>query len=112
MSASAAEVIPLGRDEPKTFATAVDAYLRSAGITASSKRIYKISLTTWAWLARGEQAPLGTDRRGATPPAVALAELEAPGAVEAITAAFVERARLIDANTVNRELSVMKAAVA
>lgn len=46
MSASAAEVISLGRDEPETFATAVDAYLRSAGIAASSKRIYKISLTT------------------------------------------------------------------
>lgn len=45
MSASTAEVIPLGRDAPETFTAAVDAYLRSAGIAASSKRIYKISLT-------------------------------------------------------------------
>ncbi|MEV4360145.1 hypothetical protein [Nonomuraea sp. NPDC049625] len=112
MSASAAEVIPLGRDEPETYADAVEAYLRSAGIGASSKRAYKISLTTWAWLARGEQAPLGVNRRRAVPPVVAFADLNAPGAVEAITAAFVERARLVDPNTVNRELSVMKAAVA
>lgn len=112
MSASAAEVIPLGRDEPETFTAAVDAYLRSAGISDSSKRVYKISLTTWAWLATGEQAPLGADRRGARPPAVTLADLNAPAATDTITAAFVERARLVDSNTVNRELSVMKAAVA
>lgn len=78
MSASAAEVIPLGRDEPETFAAAVDAYLRSAGISDSSKRVYRISLTTWAWLARGEQAPLGGHRRGAKPPAVVLCRPSGP----------------------------------
>jgi integrase len=48
----------------------------------------------------------------AAQPAVALAELDEPGAAETITVAFVERARLVDPNTINRELSVMKAAVA
>jgi hypothetical protein len=53
MSAGTADVIPLGQDRPETYGDAVEAYLRSAGIGESSKRIYRISLTTWAWLACG-----------------------------------------------------------
>ncbi|MEQ4724456.1 tyrosine-type recombinase/integrase [Nonomuraea sp. B19D2] len=109
-------VIPLHADRPATYADAVDAYLRSAGIAASSKRIYRISLLTWAWLAAGQQPPLGRARRGAVPPVVAFAALgETDGttpAADVLAEAFAQRARLVDADTVNRELSVMKAAVA
>ncbi|MFI7135795.1 tyrosine-type recombinase/integrase [Nonomuraea sp. NPDC050153] len=111
-----AAVLPLHADRPGTYADAVEAYLRSAGIGASSKRIYRISLLSWAWLATGQQPPLGRDRRGATPPAVAFTALgETNGttaAADVLAEAFAQRARLVDADTVNRELSVMKAAIA
>ncbi|WP_336217026.1 hypothetical protein [Nonomuraea sp. LPB2021202275-12-8] len=111
MSASTAEVIPLGQVRPQTYGDAVEAYLRSAGIGESSKRIYRISLTTWAWLACGLQPPLGKDRRGAKAPTLWFAALADPASAELLAGAFVERARLVDADTVNRELSIMKAAI-
>ncbi|MCW2880916.1 MAG: site-specific recombinase [Sphaerisporangium sp.] len=110
MSAGTADVIPLGEDRPETYGDAVEAYLRSAGIGESSKRIYRISLTTWAWLACGQQPPLGKDRRGAQAPATRFAALADPATSGLLAGAFVERARLVDADTVNRELSIMKAA--
>ncbi|MFI9561639.1 tyrosine-type recombinase/integrase [Nonomuraea endophytica] len=110
MTTSPARVIPFGQDRPETYADAVEAYLRSAGIGASSMRIYRISLRTWAWLACGQQPPLGKDRRGAPAPATRFATLADPATVDLIAAAFVQRAHLVDADTVNRELSIMKAA--
>ncbi|MEV0236364.1 tyrosine-type recombinase/integrase [Nonomuraea sp. NPDC050786] len=112
MSLIAADVIPLGHDRPGTYADAVEAYLRSAGIASSSQRIYRISLTTWAWLARGEQPPLGRARRGTTPPAVGFSTLDGPATAGVLAEAFAQRAGLVDADTVNRELSVLKAAIA
>jgi integrase len=106
-----AEVLALHGDAPTLYADAVEAYLTSAGIAASSRRIYRISLTTWAWLARGEQAPLGTPRRIAVVPALALAVLDRPDAPEVLAAAFAHRAELVDADTLNRELSVLGAAI-
>ncbi|MGP4104859.1 tyrosine-type recombinase/integrase [Nonomuraea sp. KM90] len=107
-----AAVLPLHADRPAAYADAVEAYLRSAGIGTSSRRVYRISLLSWAWLATGQQPPLGRDRRGASPPAAAFAALDDPTAAEALAEAFARRARLVDADTVNRELSVMKAAIA
>ncbi|MEV4091298.1 tyrosine-type recombinase/integrase [Streptosporangium saharense] len=111
MSAHTADMLSLGQDRPHAYREAVEAYLRSAGIGESSQRIYRISLTTWAWLACGQQPPLGKDRRGAQAPVVRFAALADPATAEFLAAAFAERARLVDADTVNRELSVMKAAV-
>ncbi|QYC38830.1 site-specific tyrosine recombinase XerC [Nonomuraea coxensis DSM 45129] len=111
MSLIAADVLPLGHDRPGTYADAVEVYLRSAGVAASSQRIYRISLTTWAWLARDEQPPLGRARRGATPPAVPFATLDEPATAGVLADAFATRARLADADTVNRELSVLKTAI-
>jgi hypothetical protein len=48
-------VVPLRGDRPARYVDAVEAYLTAAGINTSSRRIYRISLSTWAWLARGEQ---------------------------------------------------------
>ncbi|MEV6860388.1 tyrosine-type recombinase/integrase [Streptosporangium subroseum] len=111
MSAGTADVIPLGQDRPETYGDAVEAHLRSAGIGEASKRIYRISLTTWAWLACGQQPPLGKDRRGAQAPVTRFAALADPATSELLAGVFVERARLVDADTVNRELSIMKAAI-
>jgi hypothetical protein len=51
---SEAEVLPLRADAPATYAAAVEAYMTSAGIGASSRRIYRISLTTWTGQRRGQ----------------------------------------------------------
>jgi integrase/recombinase XerD len=59
-------------------ALAVDRYLAGAGISAGSARVYRIALTTWAWLLAGEQPPPGPARRGATPPTVELTVLARP----------------------------------
>lgn len=40
---------------PVSYAEAIGAYLTAAGIGVSSRRVYRISLTTWVRLARGEQ---------------------------------------------------------
>ncbi|WP_431914443.1 hypothetical protein [Nonomuraea jabiensis] len=106
-----AAVLPLHADRTAAYADAVEAYRRSAGIGASSQRVYRISLLPWAWLAAGQQPPLGRDRRGAAPPAAAFAALDDPTAAEVLAEAFARRARLVDADTVNRELSVLKAAI-
>ncbi|MEO3863276.1 tyrosine-type recombinase/integrase [Acrocarpospora sp. B8E8] len=111
MSAGTADVIPLGQDRPETYTDAVEAYLRSAGIAASSRRIYRISLLSWTWLVAGQQPPLGRDRRGAAAPTVAFAALGQAATAEVLAHAFSQRARLVDADTVNRELSVMNAAI-
>jgi integrase/recombinase XerD len=103
-----AEVHPL-HGAPMTYA---EAYLTAAGIGTSSQRIYRISLTTWAWPACGEQAPIGRARRGAPVPELALAALDRPGAASTLAKAFAARAALVDADTINRELSVLKAALA
>lgn len=54
-----AEVLPLRDDRLGNYAEAVEVYLVAAGIGVSSQRIYRISVTTWAWLAAGEQLPPG-----------------------------------------------------
>lgn len=59
----------------------------------------------------GEQPPLGARRRGAQPPAVPFNALGGAAAADVLADAFAARARLVDADTVNRELSVMKAAI-
>jgi hypothetical protein len=71
-------VLPLHDDRPATYAAAIEAYLTAVGIAASSRRIYRISLTTWAWLARGEQPPLGAQRRIAVVSGLVLAAFDQP----------------------------------
>jgi hypothetical protein len=107
-----AEVQPLHSDRPRDYAGAVEAYLVSAGISVSSQRVYRISLSTWAWLAAGQQPPPGRARRGAEPPATAFTALVGPAAASTLAAAFAVRAATVDGDTSNRELSVFSAAVA
>jgi integrase len=105
--------VPPPRGEvPGSYAQAAEAYLARAGISASSQRVYRISLSTWGWLAAGQQPPPGGARRGAAPPATAFAALAGPDAARMLAAAFAVRAATVDADTINRELSVFSAAVA
>lgn len=66
---------------PVEYAVAVDGYLAAARLGQASRRIYKISLTSWCWPLVGQRPPAGRFRRGAVPPVVPLALLDdaAPG---------------------------------
>ncbi len=102
-----AQVVRIAPSVPAAYAEAVERYMAAAGVAESSRRIYRISLTTWAWLLAGEQPP--TRRRGAAPPEVSLAQLDDPGLPARLATSFA--ARVADADTVNRELSVLRAAI-
>jgi integrase/recombinase XerD len=100
---------PTGR--PSDYLTAVDQYVAAAGIQPASARVYRIALRTWAWLLDGAQPPTGRARRGAIPPTVDLAVLDDPATPVRLVDAFAVRAKTVDAETVNRELAVLRAAV-
>lgn len=75
----------------------------------SSRRIYRISLATWAWLLTGEQPR--ARRRGALPPSVPVTLLDDPGLPVRLAMSFVARAANANSDTVNRELSILRAAI-
>lgn len=97
---------------PVEYAVAVDRYLHASGLSDGSLRVYKISLTGWSWPLVGERPPAGQARRGAAPPVVPLALLDAPQVQERIAAAVAERERAAGPRTVNRELSALRGAIA
>ncbi len=97
---------------PVEYAVAVDAYLRQAPLSTGSRRVYRISLAVWAWPLVGRPIPAGARRRGAAPPVVPLALLDDPGTPVRLAEALADRATRSDARTVNRELSVLRGAVA
>jgi integrase/recombinase XerD len=96
---------------PVEFAVAVERYLAGASLSPASRRVYRISLTSWAWPLVGRQPPRGARRRGAVPPVVPLALLDRAGARDMLAAAIADRAAAADARTVNRELSALRSAV-
>jgi integrase/recombinase XerD len=97
--------------EPVEHAVAVDRYLAEATLSLASRRIYKISLTSWCWPLVGQRPPPGRSRRGAAPPVVPLALLEHGTAAARISAAVADRASAAGARTVNRELSALRGAI-
>jgi integrase len=111
MTTGTASVTPLLGDTPNDYADAIEEYLTAAGIATSSRRIYRISLSTWAWLATGDQPPAGRERRGTPPPALTLAAFDAPSTARVLQRAFAERAHHTDADTLNRELSILRSAI-
>jgi integrase/recombinase XerD len=96
---------------PVEYSAAVDSYLARAALSAASRRVYRVSLTGWAWPLVGKPIPRGADRRGATPPLVPLTLLDDPRTGGRLGAALAERAALADPRTVNRELSALRSAV-
>ena len=96
---------------PVEYAVAVDRYLADATLGDASRRVYRISLTGWAWALVGQRAPRGTGRRGAAPPVVPLALLDGAEAGHRLAAALADRGAQADPRTVNRELSALRSAV-
>lgn len=96
---------------PVEYAVAVDRYLTEASLGPASRRVYRISLTSWAWALVGRQAPAGAQRRGAAPPVVPLAILDREDAGARLATAVADRRTTADARTVNRELSALRSAV-
>ena len=96
---------------PVEYAVAVDRYLDSATLGAASRRVYRISLTGWAWPLVDRDRPAGAGRRRAAPPIVPLALLDRPEAAARLAAATAARAAVAGARTVNRELSALRSAV-
>jgi hypothetical protein len=96
---------------PVEYSVAVERYLAAADLRPASRRIYRISLTSWAWPLVGKPPPHGTSRRGARPPVVPLAMLDDDAAAGKLAAAVADRARQAGARTVNRELSALRGAI-
>src|ERR1700722_14974982 len=96
---------------PVEYAVAVDRYLAEAGLGAASCRVYRISLTSWAWPLVGKLPPPGRSRRLASPPVVPLALLDSSDARVGVAAAVSYRAASAQARTLNRELSALRSAV-
>jgi len=96
---------------PVEYAVAVDRYLAEAGLGAASQRVYRISLTGWAWPLVGKLPPDGRSRRRASPPIVPLALLDHTDTHRRLAGALAHRVQLAGARTVNRELSTLRSAV-
>jgi integrase/recombinase XerD len=96
---------------PVEYAVAVDQYLGSAPLSSASRRVYRISLASWAWPLVGKPIPRGGQRRGAAPPVVPLALLDDRATAARLAAEFAARTATADARTANRELSALRSAV-
>ena len=93
------------------YAVAVERYLAEASLGAASRRVYRISLTSWAWALVGQRPPTGAERRRAAPPVVPLMLLESDKAGLRLADALAGRVSATDPRTVNRELSALRSAV-
>jgi len=96
---------------PVEYAVAVERYLAEASLGAASRRVYRISLTGWAWALVERRPPWGIGRRGAAAPVVPLALLDSEDAGPKLAAALADRGNQTDPRTVNRELSALRSAV-
>lgn len=97
--------------QPVEYAVAVERYLAAADLSAGSRRIYRIALTTWAWPLADRQVPTGSDRRRAKPPVLPLALLDRPESAVRLRDALARRAAHTDPRTLNRELSILRSAL-
>jgi integrase len=97
---------------PVEYAVAVDRYLAESRLGPASRRVYRISLTSWAWPLVGKTPPAGSGRRNARPPVVPLALLDRVDAGRKLAAAVAYRTSHARARTVGRELSALRSAIA
>jgi hypothetical protein len=96
---------------PVEYAVAVQRYLEQASLSPASRRVYAISLASWAWPLVGAATPPASLRRRARPPAVPLAMLDAAETPGRLAAAARRRAAAAGPRTMNRELSALRSAV-
>jgi hypothetical protein len=96
---------------PVEYAVAVDRYLAESDLAPASRRVYRISLTSWTWPLVGSRLPAGADRRKASPPVVPLALLDDPDTRPRLAAAVAHRRLEAGTRTVNRELSALRSAI-
>jgi hypothetical protein len=96
---------------PVEYGVAVDRYICEAGLRPGSARVYRISLTSWAWPLIGQPPPAGRERRLAHPPLVPLALLDQDDTGRKLAVAVAHRRRHAQPRTVGRELSVLRSAV-
>lgn len=102
---------PAAATAPVEYAVAVDRYLTEADLRPGSRRVYRISLASWAWPLVGKLPPAGRGRRLASPPIVPLAVLDRAGTELLLADAVTHRMRHAEVRTVNRELSTLRSAV-
>jgi hypothetical protein len=96
---------------PVEYAVAVDRFLAESDLSAGSRRVYRISLTSWTWALVGSLPPAGAGRRRANPPVVPLAMLDDPSARPRLAEAVNRRRLQAGTRTVNRELSALCSAI-
>ena len=96
---------------PVEYAVAVDRYLADAPLSPGSRRVYRVSLTGWAWPLVDRVRPAGTTRRGAVPPVVPLAVLDDDDAAGRLAAAVAARLCDAEVRTVSREVSALRGAI-
>jgi integrase/recombinase XerD len=96
---------------PVEYAVAVDRYLAEASLSAGSRRVYRVSLTGWAWPLVDRARPAGASRRGAVPPVVPLAVLDDDDAAHRLAAAVASRLCDAELRTVSREVSALRGAI-
>lgn len=96
---------------PVEYAVAVERYLASSSLGESSRRVYRISLASWAWPLADRPLPAGQRRRGASPPVLPLALLDDEDADRRLAVAIAARSRQADVRTINRELSALRSAI-
>ncbi len=96
---------------PVEYAVAVDRYLAEAELGPPSRRVYRISLTGWAWPLVGRARPEGAHRPRAVPPVVPLAVLDRDDAAQTLAEAVATRLQQAEARTVSRELSALRSAI-
>ncbi len=101
-----------GWPAPVEYSVAVDRYLDQAALGSASRRVYRISLASWAWPLVGRPFPVGAHRRRSDPPLVPLSLLDDAATARRVRAALADRAAAAGARTVNRELSAFRGAVA
>lgn len=98
--------------QPVEYGVAADRYLSAARLGEGSRRVYRIALATWAWPLVDRRPPTGSGRRRAAPPVVPLALLDGAEAGPRLRAAFDERVSEAGVRTANRELSILRSAIA
>ena len=96
---------------PVEYAVAVDRFLACAGLSPASQRVYRIALTTWAWMLVDRASPVGASRRGAAAPVLPLALIDSAYAADRLAAGFAAREADVGARTANRELAILRSAL-